>query len=246
MDAPLTLTGDGYGLQISAEAQQIKDALLDASSAIKAVTSEDEATVARAQKKELAKFRTTLEKSRKAVKEPFETGGKRVDKMAKEFGLEAVLEEDRLEGLIVKFAEKEAARHRAAAELARKEAEEMRIKAEAAQRQIEELEKQAAAARLFAEQGPTVAEVQAQKTIEAIALHKADIAERVSVVIDAKPPTTGTKMEWDYEVEDLAKLHSYFPEFVELTARRSAILQYIRSQPQQLPGLRVFEKVVLK
>lgn len=72
------------------------------------------------------------------------------------------------------------------------------------------------------------------------------IAERVSVVIDAKPPTAGTKMEWDYEVEDLAKLHLYFPELVELTARRSAILQYIRSQPQQLPGLRVFEKVVLK
>ena len=243
MESPLCLTGDGYGLQISAEAQQIKDALLDASSALKEVTSDEEVTVARAQLKDLAKFRTTLDKSRKAVKQPFLDGGALVDRMAKEFGLEPLLEEGRIDKLVVVFAEAEAARHRAVAELARKEAEAMRIKAEAAQRQIKELEKQAQAARLFEEQGPTAAEVQAQRTIETIALHKADIAERVSVVLDDKPPTEGSKFEWDYEVQDLAKLQVLFPELVELRERRSEILKVLKADGQQLPGLRVFQKV---
>jgi DNA repair exonuclease SbcCD ATPase subunit len=125
MSAALVLAGDGYKIEITADAEKLKAELLAASEAIVAVDG-DTLEPARQHLKKLAGFRTELEKSRKAVKEPVLELGRKIDGQAAEFGGSVQREEKRIETLIADFAAKAERARRQAEEDARRAAEEAR------------------------------------------------------------------------------------------------------------------------
>ena len=120
----LILSGSGYELLVSPDAEARKTELITAAQAIVTVTSNTEASTAQEQVKALAAMRNLTEKSRTTVKEPVLEVGRVIDATAKNFVAGLKTEEDRLKKLIENHAVKVEQERRAA------EAERQRIERE--------------------------------------------------------------------------------------------------------------------
>jgi len=199
---PLILAGDGYQLTISSEAEARKAALIEKSSEITTVTSNDESAKAQFHSRSLAAMRIEVEKSRKLVKEPVNRIGKMIDQAAANFLVEITAEEGRIKQLVGAHAE-----------------EVLRIKAEkeAAERAAFEA---ARAAKEEAENGGIAAVLAAKKAL-------ADKLQSSNEVA-ATRLAAGIRFAWDFEVADLAAVYDLAPQFVTLEIKRSTVLTFLR------------------
>jgi hypothetical protein len=199
---PLILAGDGYQLTISSEAEARKAALIEKSSEITTVTSNDESAKAQFHSRSLAAMRIEVEKSRKLVKEPVNRIGKMIDAAAADFLAEIVAEENRIKKLVGDHAE-----------------EVLRIKAakEAEERKAFDA---ARAAKEEAEAGGIAAVIAAKKAL-------ADKLQASNEVAATKL-SDGIRFAWDFEVADLAAVYDLAPQFVTLEIKRATILTFLR------------------
>jgi hypothetical protein len=199
----ITIVGDGYNLSVTPEAEQRKAELLALAANVTTVDDNEQSFLAQHQVRNLAAMRIAVEKSRKDVKEPINRISKLIDETAKNFIGPVVEEEDRIKALVGKHAE----------EVARQKAEAERIEREAFEA--------ARAAREAAEDGGIAAVIAAKKAA----------AERLAAS-DAVAETNvaaGVRFVWGFEVDDMKLLASIKPDFVEMIARRSVILAWIKS-----------------
>jgi regulator of protease activity HflC (stomatin/prohibitin superfamily) len=185
----MVLTGDGYGIEVSQSAIQLKQDLLAETKAFTTVSSPAESNQARAFIGRLAEVRIAVEKRRKEVKEPVLDLGKKIDAAAKDYSGTLSDEESRITHLVGIYAERIEAERRKA-EKERQDAERERLRLELiaeAKRKREEEEKaaQAAAAeaaRIAAEEAQFNAaseeeEAEADK-LKAFAEHEAMLMEK--------------------------------------------------------------------
>lgn len=256
--AILTLSGDGYGLTVRREAIELKNALLERAATVEAITDDDSLGNARLVVKDLAAFRNTLEKSRKAVKEPVLELGRKIDEAAANFGAEVAAEEKRITALGQAYAAEQERIRREAAEKARREAEAAaRAAAEEARRLAAE-QAAAQAATRAAEQREQDAVRRAQEEMalriaaerEAARL-KAEAAAAAEATRFSAPAVAGVKADLDFEVTDIHALYLARPDLVEMTPRRAKILAHLKANrtmndPHDLPGVKVIEKLKLK
>jgi hypothetical protein len=199
---PLILAGDGYQLTIADEAIQRKADLIANSATITAVGDNDDSARAQYYTRQLAAMRIEVEKSRKLVKEPVNRIGKMIDAAAAEFLVEITAAEGRIKQLVGKHAE-----------------EVLRIKAEkeAAERAAFEA---ARAARESAEEGGIAAVLAAKKA----AAEKLEASNEVAATKVAE----GVRFAWDFEVTDIMDMVDNAIHLLELTPKRSLILQKIK------------------
>jgi len=225
---PLILAGDGYQLTISAEAEARKASIIEKSSAITTVFSNDDSARAQRHTRSLAAMRIEVEKSRKLVKEPVNRIGKMIDAAAAAFMIEINAEEGRIKQLINNHAE-----------------EVMRIKAEkeAAERAAFEA---ARAAREAAEEGGIAAVIAAKKASAEKLEASADLA--------STKLAEGIRFAWDFEVDDIAAVYRDAPDLVNLEIKRAAVLAWFRDLEAQgcnvatcaaLLSIRAFKKPIV-
>jgi hypothetical protein len=177
----LILTGDGYQLGITPDAEALKQSLIDKATGILVISNLNDVGTARALLKELAGFRLTLEKSRKAVKEPVLEIGRNIDAKAVEFGGAVVSEEQRIEKLVSDFAaEQERQRRQAEADAraALQEAERLKREAEQAELHRQRAELAAEQQRLQAERDKLEAEKRAASATGFLAKKRAEDAAK--------------------------------------------------------------------
>ena len=146
----LAILGDGYQIEITADAKEQKRTIVEAARAVVAVTDMPSCDLAQSRLKSLATIRTSVESSRKLVKAPVIDLGKKIDGIAADFVAEVIAEEARLSGLVAEFA-REQQRIKREAELAaereRQRVERERHEAEmAAQREAARIERERQAA----------------------------------------------------------------------------------------------------
>lgn len=225
---PLILAGDGYQLTISAEAEARKASIIEKSSAITTVFSNDDSARAQRHTRSLAAMRIEVEKSRKLVKEPVNRIGKMIDAAAAAFMIEINAEEGRIKQLINNHAE-----------------EVMRIKAEKERIEREAFEA-ARAAREAAEEGGIAAVIAAKKATAEKLEASADLA--------STRLADGIRFAWDFEVFDLHKLAEKEPMLVRIEPRRAEILAELKDmeehgyQVEALAstfGIRAFKKPIV-
>jgi len=225
---PLILAGDGYQLTISSEAEARKAALIEKSSEVTTVTSNDESAKAQFHSRSLAAMRIEVEKSRKLVKEPVNRIGKMIDQAAANFLVEITAEEGRIKQLVGAHAE-----------------EVLRIKAEkeAAERAAFEA---ARAAKEEAENGGIAAVLAAKKAL-------ADKLQSSNEVA-ATRLADGIRFAWDFEVFDLHLLAAKEPALVKIEPRRSEILAELKDMEEhgntveelaKTFGIRAFKKPIV-
>ena len=225
----IILTGEGYQLTITPEAEMRKLNLLNASAEVVSVSSNDESADAMVHSRRLAAMRIEVEKCRKEVKEPVNRIGKLIDAAAKNFLAEIEEEEDRIKRLVGGHAEAMVAIQREREEAERLAFDEARKAREAATEtgSISDViaAKQAMAARLNASE----------------ALVSAKVAE-------------GVRFTWDFEVVDVHTLADRRADLVTMEPRRSAILAMLKlleENGEQVElvtraiGLRAFKKPVV-
>jgi hypothetical protein len=221
---PLILAGDGYQLTISSEAEARKAALIEKSSEITNVTSNDESAKAQFHSRSLAAMRIEVEKSRKLVKEPVNRIGKMIDQAAANFLIEITAEEGRIKQLVGAHAE-----------------EVLRIKAEkeAAERAAFEA---ARAAKEEAENGGIAAVLAAKKAL-------ADKLQSSNEVA-ATRLADGIRFAWDFEVVNIEAFYAAEPDLCEITLKRAAILTALKELESNgfdvaMPGIRAFKKPIV-
>ena len=187
-----------------------------------------------------------VESSRTTAKAPVLELGRRIDGAAKDFNASAEAEIARITAMLTAY---EVEQRRIAAEAERKRfEEERRRQAEEAARMAEITRQQQAAARaeLLAntERERAAAEAQRIAAESAAAIERAAAAERqanLPVVVE-RPKVVGTvvREEWNFEVTDLKAFAETYPDLVEITVRRSAVLEKIRLGCRQMAHARVF------
>lgn len=268
----LILTGDGYGLTISPDAEALKARLIKDAQLIVEVTTPDDAAATRIQAAKLADMRIAIEKCRVKVKAPAIEFGRQTDAKATEFVAAVKAEEDRLNKLMAAYGEiVERERRKIAADMEKQrlaEAEALR-KAEADRIAAE---RAAEAARIAAEKAAAAAEadrwgegsnvdaeaakaearakeaarLKAEEESAAAMARAVEMAKtRTSVFVPEK--VAGVKMEPDFEILDIHAVYRANPNMCDLTAKRAAILAAIKLGTvngvlPSFPGMRVFER----
>lgn len=233
---PVELTGEGYKLTITEDAEARKGELIAAAAGITKVSDDESSNLAQFQVRSLAEFRNEVERSRKEVKAPVLDLGRRIDQAAKDF-VEAVTgEESRLKKLVGDHAREVERKRREA------EAEERRRfeEAQRAKREAEEAERKAAEDKSIK---AAVAKKEAERARE-----KAE-KERLesSATVAETNVSRGVKFVDDFEVTDIAELYQHAPECVRLTPVANEIKQRIawhrqRGEEPEIAGVRVFRK----
>jgi hypothetical protein len=240
----LILSGEGYTLTICQEAETSKRDLLVASSNVCKVTNNDESADAAYVMRSLAQMRIMVDKGRKDVKEPVLRIGKLIDASAKTFLLEIESEEARLRKLIGDHASEVARIAAIKAEEERKAFEIARAAREAA-----------AAAQDAAEASGKISDVIAAKQAEQARQETLGARMDASSELAATKVADGVRFAWDFEVDDIDLLLVSEPNLVELTFRRSEILQWLKgieAENDRDPiaianacGIRAFKKPVV-
>jgi len=240
----LILSGEGYTLTICQNAEESKRDLLVASSNVCKVTNNDESADAAYVMRSLAQMRIMVDKGRKDVKEPVLRIGKLIDASAKTFLLEIEEEEARLRKLIGDHASEVARIAAVKAEEERKAFEIARAAREAA-----------AAAQDAAEASGKISDVIAAKQAEQARQETLGARMDASSELAATKIADGVRFAWDFEVDDIDLLLVSEPNLVELTFRRSEILQWLKgieAENDRDPiaianacGIRAFKKPVV-
>jgi len=259
-EKPLWLTGTGYTVVVSKDAETLKKKLIAAAKVVVGVSSTEVAELAKGHRDAINRVLIDVEKVRKQIKQPVLDKGKEIDRTAEYFTQDLNAEKFRLDKLIGDFAlAQEKIRREAAERAAAQTAEAARL-----QREQEEAEARAERLRLGAEQAAAEAESRkermaaeaAAKQAEAEAAKAMDLsyaagaagmaAHQSSLVVMDTAKVRGTSVAYDYEVTDLRLLYMSLPYLVELTPKRREILTLLSQQREKglipaLPGLKIKE-----
>lgn len=224
--APLILDGDGYQLTIAPEAKTRKLALLEKSSGVVLVTSNDQSADAQHVSRSLAAMRIEVEKCRKLVVAPVNEIVKKINNTAADFVAEITAEENRIKQLVGDHAIEQTrlklikeAEERAAFEAARKAREEALAAEEAAAAAKEG--KQGIAAVIAAQEVAKAAEAERQATL-------AQRMDASAEVADTKV-AQGVRFAWDFEVVDIHELYHRRSDLVTIEPKRAAILAMLKA-----------------
>jgi hypothetical protein len=215
-ETAMILTGEGYALTITTEAEQNKRDLLAASAEVCAVTTNDESADAAYHMRGLAQMRILVDKSRKAIKEPVIRIGKLIDQAAKDFMLEIDVEESRIRTLIGDHATE-------VARLARIKLEEERLAFDAAR-----LARDAAnAAQDAAETTGRLSDIVAAKQADQARQDALAARLEASSELVAAKVADGVRFVWDFEVTSMDTLSACAPDLVKMEPRRREILNML-------------------
>jgi hypothetical protein len=239
----LILSGEGYSLTITPQAEEQKRDLLVASAHINSVTNNDESADAAYHMRSLAQMRILVDKSRKEIKEPVIRIGKLIDQTAKNFLLEIEDEENRIRTLIGDHANE-------VARLAAIKAEEERIAFEIARAAREAAEAAQDAAESTGKMSDIVAAKQAEQE------RQDTLAARMEASNDlaATKVAQGVRFAWDFEVINVNTLHHTTDGLTEINVKRSAVLAHFKEIESlnlnvatwaETVGLRAFKKPII-
>lgn len=234
----LILKGEGYSLLIAPEAEAIKAELLKHSALVVEVRDSESSAAAQSQIKKIAAIRNAVEKCRKEAKRPVLTVGREIDSKAAEYMADLLLAEARLKKLVEDYAtevEKERQRIEREAEAARIAAEQAAKAAEEAMWADNEADAQA-----------KIKEAEEKNRLAAEVAESIKDIVRVVEIIPAQ--ASGVKFAYDFEVTDIHALYRYASSLVKMEAKRSDIIEHIKSLPAddpEIPGLRVFKKPIV-
>lgn len=239
----LILSGEGYSLTITPEAEETKREILAKSAAISAVRDNDESADAAYHVRSLAQMRILVDKGRKEIKEPVIRIGKLIELTAKNFLTEIEAEEARIKKLIGDHANEVARLAAIKAEEERKAFEIARVAREAAE-----------AAQDAAESSGKIADVIAAKQAEQARQDALGARMEASSELAATKVAVGVRFAWDFEVEDIALLYHQRPDLVEMTFRRNPIIAALKDMEEHgytvenlaaTMGLRAFKKPIV-
>lgn len=252
----------GVAVEFVPEAYPKRDNAVAAAAGIISIVDPVEQSAAVTALRLLKSISKEVEASRKAAKAPVLDLGKRVDGIAEQFIAPVSEQEARLTKLLNDFeVEQQRLRdeeaRKAQAEADRVAAEE-RKKAEELRAQRAEAERQLAAAREDAANAETKEELAASRNaVEEATRRVVDLGGRIEAREDAaivaqsfpsKPepkPAAPTgfvaQKPWTFEVLDLKAFAAAHPDLVEITVRRSAVLDLIRGGCRQLAHTRIFQ-----
>jgi hypothetical protein len=198
----MILTGEGYALTITPEAEIQKSKLLDVARAVKHVRSNDESGEASFHMRSLAQMRIAVDKSRKEIKEPVLRIGKLIDDTAKNFLAEIEDEEQRIRKLIGDHAN-----------------EMLRLKKEAEEKERIAFEAERSA-RELAESGGIAAVIEARDALQ----DKMRASEEVITTKVAQ----GVRFVWDFEVTSIQDLIKFAPDLVKVEPKRREIIAWLK------------------
>jgi hypothetical protein len=217
-ETAMILTGEGYALTITPEAEQNKRDLLVASAEICTVTTNDESADAAYHMRGLAQMRILVDKSRKAIKEPVIRIGKLIDETARNFMLEIDDEESRIRKLIGDHATE-------VARLAKIKLEEERLAFDAAR-----LARDAAnAAQDAAETTGRLSDIVAAKQADQARQDALAARLEASSELVAAKVADGVRFVWDFEVTSMDTLSASAPDLVKVEPRRREVLNWLNS-----------------
>ena len=198
----MILTGEGYALTITPEAEIQKTALLDVARSVQHVRDNDESADAAFHMRSLAQMRIAVDKSRKEIKEPVLRIGKLIDQTAKNFLAEIEDEEERIRGLIGDHA-----------------AEMLRLKKEAEEKERLAFEAERSA-RAIAESGGIAAIIDARDALQ----DKLRASDEVASTNVAQ----GVRFVWDFEVTSIEDLMRFAPDLVKVEPKRREIIAWLK------------------
>jgi hypothetical protein len=213
----MILSGEGYSLTITPEAEIAKAKLLDAARAVSLVRDNDESADAAFHMRSLAGMRIAVDKSRKEIKEPVLRIGKLIDSTAKNFLDEIEFEEIRIRSLIGNHANE-------VARIAAIKAEEER-QAFAAARAAREA---AAAAQDAADASGRMSDVIAAKQAESARLDALQARMAASSDMAAAKIAEGVRFVWDFEIVSIESVYQNAPDLVALEIKRADVLAWFR------------------
>jgi hypothetical protein len=213
----LILSGEGYALTITPEAEIQKATMLDVARSVQHVRSNDESADAAYHLRSLAAMRIAVDKSRKEIKEPVIRIGKLIDSTAKNFLAEIEDEESRIRGLIGDHANE-------IARIAAMKAEEEHRAFDLARSAREAAEAAQDAAEASGKIGDVIAAKQAEQTRQDALAARMD----ASSALAATKVADGVRFAWDFEVIDLASVLRAAPELVSLEIKRASVLSWFR------------------
>lgn len=251
----------GVAVEFVPEAYPKRDNAVAAAAGIISIVDPVEQSAAVTTLRLLKSISKEVEASRKAAKAPVLDLGKRVDGIAEKFIAPVAEQESRLTKLLNDFEveqqrlrDEEARKAQAAAD---RVAAEERKNAEELRAQRAEAERQLAAAREAAANAETKEELAAsRKAVEEATRRVVDLGGRIEAREDAAivaqsfpaapvKPTAPTgfvaQRPWTFEVLDLKAFAAAHPDLVEITVRRSAVLDLIRGGCRQLAHTRIFQ-----
>jgi len=212
----LILSGEGYALTITLEAEQKKRDLLAAAAEVCTVTTNDESADAAYHMRGLAQMRILVDKSRKEIKEPVIRIGKLIEETARNFMLEIDDEESRIRKLIGDHATE-------VARLARIKLEEERLAFDAAR-----LARDAAnAAQDAAETTGRLSDIVAAKQADQARQDALAARLEASSELVAAKVADGVRFVWDFEVTSMDTLSASAPDLVKMEPRRREILNML-------------------
>jgi hypothetical protein len=198
----MILSGEGYALTITPEAEIQKNALLDVARAVQHVRSNDESADAAYHMRSLAQMRIAVDRSRKEIKEPVLRIGKLIDQTARNFLAEIEDEEERIRKLIGDHA-----------------AEMLKLKKEAEERERLAFEAEKAA-RELAESGGIAAVLEARDALQ----DKLKASEEVATTKIAQ----GVRFVWEFEITSVEDLMKFAPDLVKIEPKRREILLWLK------------------
>ena len=243
MNTLLKLTGTGFQIATSKEAEVLKAGLLASAAKITVVKDDTTVALARFSRDQIHDTLKQVEEMRTTIKKPILDAGREVDACAKSFCDDLQKQKLRIEGLMGSYARELEVKRKAA----EAEAEALRQKQ---QRELQEAEKKRQDALDALEEAQTkaqrkaamaeIAETEAQVETASQATEK--VEELMTVATSVAPK--GVKDDLDYEVLNARDLYKAEPFLCDVTPRRQEILRRLRLQqkdgePVGFPGLRV-------
>ncbi len=217
-----------YTITLTEEAIEARDKALALAKTVKVVTNAEEQAAAIKAAADLKAYTSSIEKSRKAVKQPSLDIGRDIDEAARVASSNAKAETQRLELMVGKFQREENAR----IEAARQEQERLK-------REKEEAE--AAAAFAETEKERKDAEEKAVTLKEEIEFQKT-FEEETPV---AKPEGGSVKVKYIFKVTDIRAFYAAFPHLCTIEPKTQAINYFINTPSTDhasIPGLEITEE----
>lgn len=260
LQSPLYLTGTGYTITISQDAETLKKELLESSAEIVKVTDVGSALSAQNQRRDITRMLSDVEKYREIIKRPVLQKGREIDQIARDFVKTLEDEKERIGGLLASFSKAEEEKRQAAA------LEAQRLAQESARLEQERIAKELEAdkRRVYAQNALEWAETPQERILADKEMKEAQArqeeadklqaqqeeAQRQSFgssMIATTPAMKGSaKPVLDYILENVAALYAGAPHLVELAPKRREILAELKRQQDavlepKIPGLKVTE-----
>lgn len=271
MSAIVPFRTDGFRVVVDPRLAELRDAALERSALIGAVTDDASNAAATAVMQDLKGLLSTIEKTRKAAKEPVLDLGRQIDEVARRESEDIKAELERVNRAAADYQtaqmERVRAQERARAEEAariererqeamqRIEQERLAAEAEARQKAEKELaaaksteEKVAADKRAREQQERIRAEAEAKAQAEADRRKQEELM--LPPVTSSRAPGQSVKAVWRWEVTDVWALVRTNPGLVEVTPRKAEINAAIdaiagTTDKPQIPGLRIWSEVAV-